>query len=649
MTNKYEYQPLPDEDSIRVLILAPGKNDEPLSGVLKMIRLSNRRQTLRSAPRAHKRRKTSSESEVIRWTPETPYEAISYVWGPDVKDHIILLNGKTHQITANLSDALYQCRQTDKSRVLWADSICIDQDKPKEKNHQVYIMGRIYASSQRTLICLGTDCHKRDHARDALGVISDANQMIQEEFQRPGFSWEPNSFPQPLPEDPLVNDSRWQSVDILLSLPWFSRGWVVQEAALGREAWIIWAECKFELLDLMRVQTWYNKRAQGADMSQIVGGNTSLLFRQIFYHGRKTEARVFWDSGTRIDDLNILLALDFSRKLGLSNPHDRIYAFMALPFVKNPMPVLRPNYEQPHLKVYRDFAMRYLDNTSDLNILCYVTYEEVKGESIHSTLRSSWVPRWDRRAWQAPHSTKNFGQASTEPADFMIMRGTDDASAILQVRVVIFDSIKFVSRRIEYSMTIKDLIVLWSRWSKQAGSAIASRQLKPSPDNHSLGFLRVLSTGKFAGVNVEEWVEMLKSYSRFLQESKQEDPLSPGSGQVSRDIQLCHRHLMDMAHDSHLFLFERGYYGLASWAIKEDDVCAFVFGVHCPIILRKIPDAAAHHYKVIGPACVVSKHLNTLGVPLGLHEWDVWDNWDQLCKFEGWTDSGLKEEKIILL
>ncbi|KAI7777212.1 hypothetical protein LA080_003876 [Diaporthe eres] len=652
MENKYLYRPLPDEESIRVLILDPGKVDEPLSGVLKVIHLTNRRQTLRSAQQGRKRRKTSSESDIIRWTPEIPYEAISYVWGSDVKDHIILLHGHTHQITANLSDALHQCRQTDKSRVLWADSICIDQDKLEEKNHQVYMMGRIYASSQRTLICLGTDPDNRDHARDALGVISDANWMIQEEFQRPGFSWEPDSFPGPLREDPLVNDSRWQSAGILLNRPWFWRGWVVQEAALGREATILWANCKIVFMDVLRVQTWYDTRLQFAYKSKYLVRGTSLLFPQILFHKQWVEVMVFFNPVNQLNEVGILEVLHDARRLDLGDPRDRIYAFMALPFVKNPMPDLRPDYNQPHLEIYRDFAVKYLETTSDLNILCYVGHEEVNGESVQDALGSSWVPRWDCRVWRASsgiYSYKDFGRTSTEPAEFMIMRGEDDAPAPLQVRAVIFDSIRLISSRIEVSMTVEDLFAVWSLWSKQAGSAIAPREVEPSPDNDSLAFLCALAKGFCVGGTQEKWAEMLKLYSRFLRDSKQEDPLSPGSAQISPDIRFCHRRLMDIADDSHIFSLERGYYGLGSWAIKQDDVCAFVFGVVYPIILRKVPDAGAHHYKVIGPADVLSKRLDKFGVPTHLHKWASWDNWDRICKLEGWTDWGLKEEKIILL
>lgn len=648
MANKYAYQPLPDEYSIRVLNLEPGKDDEQLSGALEVIHLHSPNPASDSHPSAD-----SSTTGVTRWTPDKSYEAISYVWGSDKKDHAILLDGKTHQITANLSDALYQCRETDHSRALWADSICIDQDKLEEKNHQVYMMSRIYASSKCTLICLGTDPDNGDHARDALGVVSDANQMIQEEFQKPGFSWELDSFPPSLPEDPLVNDSRWQSVDILLNLPWFRRGWVVQEAALGREACVVWADRKIALMDVLRVHTWYSTRIHNVSKSRIqrVGMFMSNLFSQIFIHKHKAEARVFDNSNFPIDDIHVLWALESATALDLRDPRDRIYAFMALPFVKSSMPALHPNYEQPYFKIYRDFAVEYLRTTSDLNILCYANHDEVNGESIHGTPRSSWVPRWDKGIWGVEHNAyvRNFGQTSAEPAEYMIMRGEDDTSAPLQVRAVIFDSIKLISRRIERSMTIGDLTALWALWSKQAGSAMASRQVKPSPSNDSLAFLTALSMGLFAGDNEEEWAEMLKLYSRLLLFSKHEDPSSPGSVQVSPDIQFCHHHLMDFAHYSRIFLLERGYYGVSSRAIKQDDICAFVFGVRQPIILRKVPDAGTHHYKIICPAFFVSKRLNSRGVPTYLHLWDVWADWDKLCESEGWTDWGLKEEKVILL
>jgi hypothetical protein len=42
-------------------------------------------------------------------------------------------------------------------RVLWIDSICIDQNAIEERNHQVKLMGNVYQRANRVLIWLGEE------------------------------------------------------------------------------------------------------------------------------------------------------------------------------------------------------------------------------------------------------------------------------------------------------------------------------------------------------------------------------------------------------------------------------------------------------------------------------------------------------------
>ena len=46
-------------------------------------------------------------------------------------------------------------RLLDRDRVLWIDSVCIDQDNRVERGHQVQMMYNIYSNGQRNLIYLG--------------------------------------------------------------------------------------------------------------------------------------------------------------------------------------------------------------------------------------------------------------------------------------------------------------------------------------------------------------------------------------------------------------------------------------------------------------------------------------------------------------
>jgi hypothetical protein len=108
---------LPAGGHIRTLHLLPGSDDDHLQCTLQTTLISY----------AH-------------------YEAISYVWGSGVKDYSITCYGRAIPITANLCTALRHLR-SDTTRILWADSICIDQDNHKEKADQVAVMGQIYRAA----------------------------------------------------------------------------------------------------------------------------------------------------------------------------------------------------------------------------------------------------------------------------------------------------------------------------------------------------------------------------------------------------------------------------------------------------------------------------------------------------------------------
>lgn len=89
------------------------------------------------------------------------YEAISYVWGSPTGTFPIKCDGKVLLVTENCLSALYQLRRRVRSRVLWIDSICIDQtDTPgaiDERSVQIRLMGEVYRFASRVIIWFGPD------------------------------------------------------------------------------------------------------------------------------------------------------------------------------------------------------------------------------------------------------------------------------------------------------------------------------------------------------------------------------------------------------------------------------------------------------------------------------------------------------------
>ncbi|KAK7717638.1 hypothetical protein SLS64_003133 [Diaporthe eres] len=110
---------------------------------------------------------------VLLSDPSTKYEAISYVWGTDVMDHLISVDGRKLLITKNLDAALRQVRRPDQARALWADSICINQKDNDEKGYQVALMGQIYETSRCTMVCLGVGQRlaEAEHARNVAILV----------------------------------------------------------------------------------------------------------------------------------------------------------------------------------------------------------------------------------------------------------------------------------------------------------------------------------------------------------------------------------------------------------------------------------------------------------------------------------------------
>lgn len=77
----------------------------------------------------------------LRQNEPTPsFEALSYTWG-SAKDAVEVQIGDNTSnvlsITKNLHVALQNLRLTDRPRVFWIDSVCVNQDNLQERGHQV--------------------------------------------------------------------------------------------------------------------------------------------------------------------------------------------------------------------------------------------------------------------------------------------------------------------------------------------------------------------------------------------------------------------------------------------------------------------------------------------------------------------------------
>ena len=70
--------------------------------------------------------------------------------------------------TENCFDALKQLRERDTPKVLWIDSLCIDQKSAEERSQQVTMIGEIYKNAEHDCILIGEKVPNQDLNSHAL-------------------------------------------------------------------------------------------------------------------------------------------------------------------------------------------------------------------------------------------------------------------------------------------------------------------------------------------------------------------------------------------------------------------------------------------------------------------------------------------------
>jgi hypothetical protein len=185
------YQPLRDATKcIRLLKLAPGAYNDPLVAELFEIDLKEARGT---------------------------YTALSYTWGSQADwKHRLLIEGSEFLIGNNLADALHRIRSETSTTTVWADAVCINQWDHAEKLHQVNLMSKIYADAPKVFSWLGQATPHSPTGMDILSYLAGHDTFDHES------PWER------MPDNAMI-----QGLEDILGRDYFSRVWVVQEAALS--------------------------------------------------------------------------------------------------------------------------------------------------------------------------------------------------------------------------------------------------------------------------------------------------------------------------------------------------------------------------------------------------------------------------------
>ncbi|KAL1614474.1 hypothetical protein SLS54_009732 [Diplodia seriata] len=262
------------------------------------------------------------------------YEALSYTWGSQRLTSCISINNKEFRVTENCRCALHDLRERTATRILWIDAICINQTDNEEKNDQIPLITRIYSQAQRALVYLGNE------RREKITQLFDY-------LRRRDASGNKAPHPTELTEEQriqLQGELSW-----MLSLPWFTRVWVLQEVAVSRQSLVFLGG---ETLD-WRLLSFGNIYSLDLNPVDKDGGFPRAL-------------QLSSDDREPIKDLVSLLTV--ARSCLSTDPRDKIYALLGI-FKNNERIHISMDYNKPVQELYAEISWHVINTYGHLELL----------------------------------------------------------------------------------------------------------------------------------------------------------------------------------------------------------------------------------------------------------------------------------------
>ncbi|CAK1365563.1 unnamed protein product [Cercospora beticola] len=320
------------------------------------------------------------------------YETISYAWGDPKHRSSILVNSSSVDVPYSSMAAVRRMRLPDLDRVVWIDSICINQRDNLEKNAQVALMSSIYSNGIHNLVFLGGD--QDDIATEVQSVID--SEALQEQWSKCfNESWD-SLYHVPMLSGGFILGGFKEMATTIASyrsllektydLPWFRRLWVLQEVAMARDNTCHWGTAKIKLDQLLIVAKLLQQTSKGSYPHGLA--TASMMFNERAMGKFQFSHRTFFSVAQAGEDFEATDPRDrvfahISRFLtprldARDSLHARISQFHALYLaprqVRVMSPLIAPDYSKTTQEVSRDATRHALEGQpSEVSVIWGVT------------------------------------------------------------------------------------------------------------------------------------------------------------------------------------------------------------------------------------------------------------------------------------
>lgn len=349
----YEFEPLKDSTTTRLLLLFPGEMGSDLRGAIIHISLET--------PLEHMRQ----------------YSALSYVWGSDDKTHKLWTPAGSIPITSSLFSALVRLRDSESPITLWVDAICIDQEDDEEKSKQIQLLPRIFRLASNVIAYLGEEYEQSNLAIETLlQILAKDKQPFDKNVTKPvtpsSDSWEKRRIPP-------VEHEAWAAISSLFSRRWFRRTWIVQEFIAARHLRVV-CGAKYdvdwkELLAAIKVAERETKASE-EDYTSLgrPWENVMTLARYREWEAKKTR----W---------TLLQLLESFGYTEAKLRRDRLFALLGFALDGNDE-AFEPDYKSSFKEIVLRYSRKFIEQSQVMQLL------HRAGINPKDETFPSWIPDW---------------------------------------------------------------------------------------------------------------------------------------------------------------------------------------------------------------------------------------------------------------
>ena len=349
-------------------------------------------------------------------TPNRPYFAtLSYAWGNPGVTRKIRCAKETVSVTLNLYDALVHVRNLRTPRLLWVDSLCINQADKLEKGQQVQRMHLVYGQSH-CISWMGVESEDGFDVQSVLPIIRWLSETEKDmNVRRISLTWD------------NLNDHIQQNhvygITSPRHIPWarllrcldrdiFKRLWCVQEILLARSNDVRTSRCRIDIAVLSRssfliARVLNNLQATSTSASAIsrrAGGIPFADVRKLTTTSSHISSMLMtaplpcleFKRATRsVAPVTALSIIHSNSGRECSDPRDHVYGLAALCNLGTSYDINYSTLSLTTQEVFIDFTLHSLRATRSLEAFQLVYRSTVFRES-------SWMstsPSWKHRPW----------------------------------------------------------------------------------------------------------------------------------------------------------------------------------------------------------------------------------------------------------